>query len=254
MSITYGDHPQQNAEVTFPPGDGPAPLVLLFHGGFWRERTDREHLRPTAAELSRAGYVVANIEYRRVSGDGGYPETLIDAATAVDTLPDLIEQARPGSIDRAAVVTMGHSAGGHLAVWTAKRSLIAEDAPGYNANPTPLAAAISLAGAVDLTEAHRINAGSNAVGEFLLGSPTEVPERYAAADPTLIGKAPVPVVLIHGTKDEVVAVEMTRAYAARYGAELIELPDDGHMELIDFTSSAWPVVLDALARSVTPGT
>ena len=131
IDLDYGTHPQQNAEIHLPESDSPAPLILLFHGGFWRERVDREHLRGTAGVLAEQGYVVANIEYRRVGGDGGWPNTLIDAAAATDKLPGLIEAARPGSVDPDAVVTMGHSAGGHLAVWVALRSLIPADAPGY---------------------------------------------------------------------------------------------------------------------------
>ena len=249
LRIEYGPHPQQHAGVTFP-AVLPAPLVLLFHGGFWRERVDREHLRGMAAELSAQGYVVANIEYRRVGGDGGWPNTLLDAAAATDALPDLIEAIRPGSVNPDAVVTVGHSAGGHLAVWTALRSLIPNDAPGWVAAPPRLAGAIALAGAVDLTEADRLGEGKGAVGEFLDGGPADVPDRYAAADPALIGKSPVPVVVIHGELDDVLHVEMSRDYASRFDAELIELVGMGHMEVIDPASAAWPIVLGALSKLV----
>jgi acetyl esterase/lipase len=247
--VAYGPHPQQNAIVTFPvAGSLPAPLVLLFHGGFWRERWDREHLRGPAAELSAQGYVVANIEYRRVGGDGGWPNTLIDAATATDTLPGLISDLRPASFDPDSVVTVGHSAGGHLAVWTALRSLIPQDAPGWVPAPPRLAGAIALAGAIDLTEADRLGEGNGAVAEFLGGSPADVPTRYAAADPALIGAPPVPVVLIHGEKDDVLHVEMSRAYATRFGAQMVEISGGSHMDVIDPESTAWPPLLKALSE------
>ncbi len=244
--VEYGPHPQQTAEVTFPDASSAAPLLLLFHGGFWRERWDRDHLRGPANVLAGLGYIVANIEYRRVGGDGGWPNTLLDAAAATDTLPGLINDVRPGSVDLDSVVTVGHSAGGHLAVWTAVRSLIPEGSPGWVSAPPRLAGAIALAGAVDLTEADRLGEGNGAVGEFLLGSPTEVPERYAAADPALIGKAPVPVVLIHGEKDDVLHVEMSREYASRFDAEMVEIPGGSHMDVIDPTSTSWPELLNAL--------
>ncbi|MCW2549348.1 MAG: alpha/beta hydrolase [Mycobacterium sp.] len=249
LKVEYGTHPQQTADVFLPATiTHPLPLVLLFHGGFWREKWDGEHLRGPAALLAAQGYVVANIEYRRVGegGTGGWPNTLIDAATATDTLPRLIESLRPGSVKADAVVTVGHSAGGHLALWTALRSQIPEGSPGWVVAPPALAGAISLAGAVDLTEAHRLGEGAGAVSEFLFGTPEEVPDRYAAADPVLIGKAPVPVVLIHGELDEVLHVEMSRDYAARFGATLIELEGGSHMDVIDPEAVAWQRLLEAL--------
>jgi acetyl esterase/lipase len=252
-TVSYGAHPQQNAEVTLPDASAfPAPLVLLFHGGFWREQWNRDHLQPFAAALAERGYVVANIEYRRVGGDGGWPNTLTDAATATDRLPVLIEALRPGSVRRDAVVTIGHSAGGHLALWTALRSLTPEGSPGWVAEPPALAGAISLAGAVDLTEAHRLGEGAGAVSQFLGGGPDEVPDRYAAADPALIGVPPLPVVLIHGEKDDVLHVEMSRDYASRLGARMVELEGGSHMDMVDHESAAWPLLLDALSGIVGP--
>jgi acetyl esterase/lipase len=256
LTVEYGTHPQQTADVFFPAASAwPAPLVLLFHGGFWREKWDGQHLRGPAAVLAAQGYVVANIEYRRVGegGTGGWPNTLIDAAAATDTLPALIESLQPGSVKADSVVTVGHSAGGHLAVWTALRSQIPADSPGWVATAPALAGAISLAGAIDLTEAHRLGEGAGAVSEFLFGTPEEVPDRYAAADPSLIGKAPVPVVLIHGEKDDVLHVEMARDYASRFGATLIELPGGGHMDVVDPENVAWERLLEALKGIVEPG-
>jgi acetyl esterase/lipase len=249
--VAYGSHPQQDAEVTFPDASAfPAPLILLFHGGFWREQWNRDHLRPFVAALAAAGYAVANIEYRRVGGDGGWPNTLIDAATATDTLPELIEALQPGRIRRDAVVTLGHSAGGHLCLWTALRSQLPEGAPGRVTTRPALAGVVSLAGAVNLTEAYRLNEGNGAVVQFLLGSPEEVPDRYAAADPSLIGAPPLPVVLIHGEKDDVLHVEMSREYASRFGATMAELEGGSHMDMVDPESAGWPLLLNALSGIV----
>jgi acetyl esterase/lipase len=92
--LSYGPLPDQVAEVTVPTGvTGPLPLVLLLHGGVWREPHDRVHIRPLAAALAATGLLVANVDYRRVGGAGGWPETFEDVAAASDTLPDLIEAA-----------------------------------------------------------------------------------------------------------------------------------------------------------------
>jgi acetyl esterase/lipase len=253
-TVEYGPHPQQNAEITVPDASAsPAPLVLLFHGGFWREQWNRDHLQPFARALAERGYVVANIEYRRVGGDGGWPNTLTDAATATDRLPGLIDALEPGHIRRDSVVTIGHSAGGHLALWTALRSQIPQGSPGWVSTPPALTGAISLAGAVDLTEAHRLGEGNGAVAQFLGGSPEDVPDRYAAADPALIGTPPVPAVLIHGEKDDVLHVEMSRDYASRFGATMLELEGGSHMDMVDHESAAWPLLLDALSGIVGRG-
>ena len=87
--------------------------------------------------------------------------------------------------------------------------------------------------------------------EFLFGTPEEVPDRYAAADPTLIGRAPVPVVLIHGEKDDVLHVEMARAYASTFDATLVELPGGTHMDVIDPENVAWQHLLEALKGIVS---
>jgi acetyl esterase/lipase len=251
QTLAYGPHPQQNAELTFPVASAfPAALVLLFHGGFWREQWNRDHLRPFASALAESGYAVANIEYRRVGGDGGWPNTLTDAAAATDSLPELIDSLHPGRIRRDSVVTLGHSAGGHLALWTALRSLIPHGSPGWVPTPPALAGVISLAGAVDLTEAHRLGEGNGAVAQFLGGAPDDVPDRYAATDPALIGTPPVPTVLIHGEKDDVLHVEMSRAYASRFGAAMVELEGGTHMDMVDPDSAAWPLLLNALSGLV----
>ncbi|MBL7617918.1 MULTISPECIES: S9 family peptidase [unclassified Frankia] len=245
--VPYGRHPEQTAEVTLPVTmAGPVPLVLLFHGGFWRHAFDRDHVRPIATALAAHGYAVANIEYRRVGGGGGWPNTLVDAATATDTLPTLL-----GSLNTAGgigpVIAVGHSAGGHLALWSALRARIPRDAPGWRLTAPDLAGVVALAGVVDLSEAYRLGNGNGAVADFLGGGPQDVPDRYAGADPMLIGAGSVPVTLVHGDRDEALPIAMSRTYANRFGANLVEASNAGHFDLITPETAAWPLALDALA-------
>ena len=61
-ALSYGPHPDQVADLFVPEGvGGPLPLVLLLHGGVWREPHDRVHLRPFAAALAGTGALVANV-------------------------------------------------------------------------------------------------------------------------------------------------------------------------------------------------
>jgi pimeloyl-ACP methyl ester carboxylesterase len=156
-----------------------------------------------------------------------------DAARAVDMLPGLIAQRFPDRSDPTAVVTIGHSAGGHLGLWAA---LTAPNVTG----------AVSLAGVVDLGAAYLMGSGSGAVARFMGGGPDEVPERYAAADPARLAAPTVPVVLVHGELDEVLPVSISLEYGERFGVPVIMPKGSGHFNLIEPDSTAWPSVLQAI--------
>jgi acetyl esterase/lipase len=252
--LAYGPEPDQVAEITVPPdAEGPLPLALLLHGGVWREPHDRVHVRPLAAALAATGVIVANVDYRRVDGAGGWPSTFDDAAMATDSLPDLIDEAGLAQVDRSAIVLVGHSAGGHLALWSTLRHLTAPDAPGHRATPLPVAGVVPLAGVVALTSFHRTSPDADTVTRLMGGDPVAVPDRYLAADPTLLGAPECRVVLVHGSEDEAVPIQTARDYATAHdGVALVELVGTGHFDVIDPGSTAWPAVRaavhDALGR------
>lgn len=247
-TIAYGPHPDHVADLYLPATDGPAALVVVLHGGFWRAAFDREHARPEAEALAALGYAVANIEYRRVGGGGGWPTTFDDVAQALDVLPELIEAARPSRIDHDRIVYLGHSAGGHLALWAAVRHRLANGVVWRTDIAPRVAGVVALAPAADLVDAYERGNGSGAVAEFLGGGPAEFPDRYAAADPLALGTADIPVIVVHGDRDDRLPIEMAREYCAKTGSELVELAGIGHFELIDPDSAAWPFVVAALRR------
>ncbi|MFF4037975.1 alpha/beta hydrolase [Streptomyces sp. NPDC001816] len=253
--LVYGEHPDQVADLFLPAaGSGPAaPLVLFFHGGFWRAEHDRQHVAGFVRALAaQSGCAVAGVEYRRVGGGGGWPVTLTDTAEAVDRLPHLAAQAAPGRVDPARVVYAGHSAGGHLALWAALRHRIPYGAPGRTETPPAVLGVLALAPTADLAWADERGSGRGAVAAFLGGGRGQVPDRYAAADPAALGVPAGRTVVVHGDLDEALPVAMARRYAARAGATLHELPGAGHFDVIDPDSAAWPVVTEAL-RTVVAG-
>ncbi|MCM6776012.1 alpha/beta hydrolase [Nocardia sp. CDC159] len=249
-TLAYGSHPDQVADVGLPE-DGPAPLILLLHGGFWRARIDRGYADPLARALAAAGYAVANVEYRRVGDGGGWPETFDDAALALDTLPGRIDRAEPGRIDLARVVWLGHSAGGHLALWAALRDRLPTNASWYRDESARIAGIVALAPVTNLAEAYRRGHGENAVAEFLGGGPDRFPERYAVADLPELGPPPVSTTVVHGAQDQRVPIEMSRDYCAKAGARLVELPGIDHFRLVEPDSPAWPAIAAAVRERVS---
>jgi acetyl esterase/lipase len=232
LTIRYGADPEQVVDVRLPPPGTPArPPVVFLHGGFWMAEYDRAHVGPLAADLAARGYPVVCPEYRRVGqAGGGWPGTLDDVAAGLAAVAERLELRAP--------VLAGHSAGGQLALWAAGR--------------VPCRGVVALAPVADLGEGYRLRLDGGAVARLLGGGPEDVPDRYAAADPARLLPPPVPVVVVHGDRDEQVPVGIGRDYVAaarRAGgdARLVELAGVEHFALIDPLSPAWPAVLAAFA-------
>ncbi|RIV36360.1 alpha/beta hydrolase family protein [Micromonospora radicis] len=241
LTVGYGEHPDQLADLRRPVGTAPSrPLVIVVHGGFWRAEYDRRHTDPLADALAALGYPVAQLEYRRTGQPGGgWPGTLTDVRDGVAALPRLAAAALPGRVAPTPPILVGHSAGGHLALHAAAHA------------PDRVAGVLALAPVADLAEAYRLDLDSGAVAALLGGGPAEVPERYRAADPRAVVPLPTRTVVIHGTLDQQVPVALSRQYVAAAQAaggdmRLVELPDCEHFGLIDPESRAWPKVTATL--------
>ena len=247
----YGPDSSQFAELFLPANSGPRPVAVVLHGGFWRAAYGVELARPLAADLAAAGYAAVAVEYRRVGGGGGWPETLEDVAAAVDSLPGLPDAA---ALDLTDVTVIGHSAGGHLAAWAAGRARLPADAPGASPR-VRVTAAVLQAGVLDLEVADRQRLGNGAVHDFLGARPAGAPDRYAAADPVRLLPTGAAILCVHGAADDVVPVEQSERYATAAAAagdrvELRVLPGD-HMVVIDPSSDAWATVRAWLAHRRT---
>lgn len=245
-TLSYGPRPDQVGDLYLPDA-GKAPLVCLFHGGFWRLPYGRDELAPMAADLQARGFAVWNLEYHRVGAAVAcWPRTFQDIDAMLAFLPGL-QSAYPG-IDLQRVVFVGHSAGGHLAFWAASRL-------GRGSPLRPAAAVIGLAPLLDLVAAQAAGLGNGAVDSFLGGPPVAVPDRYDLASPRSLLPLRVRQYLLHGEADTAVPVEHSRAYvdAARQAgddATCLVLPGTDHMAFIDPGSPAY----DALCRSLTAAT
>lgn len=266
LVVRYGDEPDQVADVRLPEAAAHrnwtgerAPLVIFWHGGFWRAEFDREHTGPLAENLTQAGFVVCAPEYRRTGeAGGGWPGTFDDVALAADRLPRLVAKATHGLVDSdpAGAILAGHSAGGHLALWAASRHQLPASSR-WHAQRQPWRGVVALAAVSDLWACYRKGLGDAAAAALMGGGPADFAEdRYAEADPVRLVPAEAQVWLLHGLEDDRVPFTMMLDYAraARAAgapaadATCVLLPGAGHFELIDPLSEEWPQVVDAFQR------
>lgn len=255
--IAYGSDPLQFGELSLPPGTGPFPVVMLVHGGCWLSDFDYVHARPLAAAMAREGYAVWNIEYRRLGNPGGgWPNTFLDAAAALDYLRVLAKQQ---PLDVKNVIVAGHSAGGQLALWLPTRAALPADSPLYVAQPLAIRGVIGMAPISDLYT-YRIGAPdscNSAVDPLLGGAPDQVPDHYAQTSPLQRLPAGVPEWLIQGAADPIVPPAATAAYAeaARKAGDTVtyrEIAGAGHFENVIPDSPTWPAIVEALHALAPP--
>ncbi len=240
--LAYGPSPHQWVEFRRPHDTGRVPLIVHLHGGFWRAQYALDHARPFCAGLRRAGFATCNVEYRRVGNDGGgWPGTFDDARAALALVPRLVTEHR---LDPGRVVLTGHSAGGHLALWTAGHTDV------------PLAGVVPIGAITDLhdADARRLSDGGTAARELLGGSPDDLPERWREASPITAVPLDVPVVLVHGRHDDSVPIAQAEAYAeaavAAGGDARVEAVDAGHYAVLDATTPSFDRVVEVVSGLV----
>lgn len=250
LRISYGGNESQLGELHLPAGTDPVSVVVVVHGGYWRAVHGFDLGTPLAADLANHGVAAWNVEYRRVGDGGGWPATFTDVAAAVDALAGPVQAAAGGRLDLTDVRAVGHSAGGHLAVWAAGRPLLPTGAPG--ADPVVrLTRVVSQAGVLDLVTASVQGLSDGASDELLDGPAGAQPERYALAAPLARLPIGLAVTCVHGDADVDVPISQSEAYvsaatAAGDPATLRRLPGVDHFALIDPSTGAWAVCREAL--------
>jgi len=233
IRLPHGRAPQQFGDLWLPAaGTRPFPVVVLIHGGFWRNRYALDLMDPLAADLAARGFAAWNIEYRRV-GDpgGGWHGTFDDVATAVDRVAGLADEH---GLDADDVALVGHSAGGHLALWAAGRAQAA-------VRPW---IAIGQGPVVDLRACADARLSDGAAIGFLGGTPEQVPERYRDATPNL--SAGPRTVAVVGSADVNVPPAFSDDPAQPGAIEVVGIDGADHFDLIDPAHAAWAAVVELL--------
>lgn len=228
--IRYGDDPAQIGFLRVP--EGPVPeggfaVVVLLHGGFWAEPWDYTLMEDLAEGIDDLGIATWNIEFRRLRGRGGWPATFDDVRAAIDHL-DVVAADHP--LDLGAVVTLGHSSGGHLALWAARDDVVTQP-------PVDQALAIAAITDLELTTA--------SIG-LLGGTPSEVPDRWAAAAPSL---DPQRVTLVHGALDDDVPLAAV-SNAAEAGVRIEVIADADHFSPLTIGAPGYDETVRLVAELV----
>lgn len=238
--VRYGSDASQFVDLRMPKSKGAHALAMCMHGGYWRAKYDLEYFGHLCAALTAKGVATANVEYRRVgNAGGGWPGTFADIRAAYQFL---MQSAERYGFDARRVMVLGHSAGAQLALCLA-------------AHEAGVKAVISLAGVVDLQRAYALHLSSDAVVEFLGGTPAEVADHYREADPKKLAIG-AQQWLVHGAEDDIVPPAFSRDYVgakqkAKENARLVEIAGAGHFEVVDPRAGAWKdvekSVMDAVA-------
>jgi acetyl esterase/lipase len=229
-TVRYGDDALQLVDVWTPKGAGPHPAVVMIHGGCWQtEIAERDIMNWIADDLRSRGVGVWNIEYRGVDRGGGYPGTYLDVGAAADMFA-----ARGGEFGfktSGPVITIGHSAGGHLALWLGRRSGLAKGDALRGAAPLLVDLAISQGGLPDLRAQMTLpdhgcgnEAATKMAGDaFTRTSPPEMPKGRARE------------LQFNNDLDSIAPP----SFGAAFGAEMVTTPHEGHAELIAPETVSW---------------
>ncbi len=212
------------------PSAAPHPAVVFVHGGGWAAG-DKRDFADGAQGLARLGYVALSVNYRLADkGRNPWPAQLDDVQRAVRWLR---AHAAAYGVDPQRIGAIGHSAGGHLVACLATRETRDNGDPALAAYSSRATCAIDMSGPVDLVASDNPQA-DGIIANLLGGRNADRPDLARDASPLLFVDAKsAPVLIVHGRKDELVAVRHAEQFEAALrnaGVEVRSLlfDDEGH--------------------------
>ena len=141
LDIAYGPGPTDKLDIFTPDRAGPHPVLVYFHGGYWRRfsKNDRAFIAP---HITSAGVMMVSVDY---------------ALCPTVTIDELIAQCRRAVVwihrqiaehggDPNRIYIAGESAGGHIAAMMAATDWAAE-----KVSPEPkIRGALAISGIYDI--------------------------------------------------------------------------------------------------------
>ncbi len=259
-TLSYGTDDHQVVDLWLPSGKGPHPTVLMLHGGCWTTKiADRTYMNWAAADLRSRGIAVWNIDYRGVDlPGGGYPGTFQDVATAADMLARVAPQYH---LSIGHLVAVGHSAGGHLAMWLAARWNLPSTSILYTAHPLTVTSVVSLGGLPDLEAATHPPKGScraSSATQLVGAASPSRPNVFADTSPAAMSIWSAQTTSINGALDIIAPPDLANAFGdamARKGKiiDRVTVANSGHIELVAPETPAWHLAVKIIMRGIASG-
>lgn len=179
--IYYGPKLDQYGDLRLPPGHGPFPVAIVVHGGSWQAVVNSDYMAPVADLLTKNGIATWNIEYSRLGSGGEWPHSFKSVGAAADALRML---ATTYPLDLKRVIAVGHSSGGHYALWLGARTKIPATSELFTSAPLKLLGVISLDGTPDIKAFGQLKRGETVIPTLLGGvSQPELEQRFSVASP-----------------------------------------------------------------------
>ncbi len=225
--LAYGEHPRQRMSIYLPPDAGPrrSQPVCFVYGGAWRDG-DREDYLFVAAALARAGFPVIVPDYRLFPAVTA-PSFEQDVAAALHAAAAQWPELTGAKLREVGLI--GHSAGAYIGAALFLQADFIEDA----VLPVPVYAFVGMAGPYVLP-----------LDDDLV---TGVYTGFSAEQVDLtrfVSNAGAPVLLLHGSDDDIVSPRHSRMLAAALAqsdanASLSEFDSMDHKKLVG--SFSWPL-------------
>ncbi|KTC64736.1 Alpha/beta hydrolase family protein [Legionella adelaidensis] len=251
----YGKHAKQFLEIRRPVSfakKGLNATIVIIHGGCWKSYyANCKNTAALADALRDHGYLTINLEYRAIDHEGGgWPGTFNDISMGINYLQQIADVER---LDSKQVIAIGHSSGGHLAMWALARHKLELNSSLFQPLAIELRGAIALGGASDLKK--HFQHFNNICGEDTLinlfnGTPEQNLENYQQG--TAAGLLPIakPQVYITGEVDLAVPPSFAESFfqlAQEKGdstfVECISVKDVGHHEYNDPRHDIFSLIL-----------
>ena len=251
-TIRYGEHERQVVDLYLPQGPGPHPVAVMIHGGCWSAPWDRTLMNGISDDLRGRGIAVWNIDYRVIEDGNGWPHVFDDTWAAIHALT---VQGREFGLDPNRTVAVGHSAGGHLALWyAAKRRRWMPPANVRMIPPPELRAVVSLGGLPDLELAAQppgSGCGTEVIGQLVGQGRPGRGDPFADTSVPRMGALGIPQVLINGNQDAIIPTHFAEDYARKMRAlgdevRVRMIDGTGHVELIAPESAAWAAAVEEI--------